>query len=172
VKRSSLPPRGKPLDPGTKGLQRTGISRTSTLGRGTGKPRSTLPCPSPGPKAKRPSVSPEERRARQLVKARAAGRCEGCGTTGPTDWSHRIGRGVGGPWCASNGLALCRLRCHSGVVGDQPVAARDQLGWRLRSTDKPAELPAWHWQLGFVLLDADGGQVQVDADDALRALAA
>lgn len=137
-------------------------------------PRSGLPQPeghAPRKPTKRPTVSPEERSARQVVKARAAGRCEGCGTTGPTDWSHRIGRAVGGPWCPTNGLALCRVRCHR-RVGEDPTAARDELGWRLRSTDRPVELPARHWQMGFVLLDADGGMTPVDPDDALRSLAA
>lgn len=169
MKRSSLPPRGKPLDPGTKGLQRTGISRTSPLKRGTGKPRSTLPCPSPAPKAKKPAVSPEEKRARQLVKARSGGRCEvGCHEPA-SDWSHRVARSQGGPWCPSNGVALCAG--HHRWLHANPAAARDQLGWRLRSTDKPAEMPVL-LAGGWVLLDEDGGWTQVDADEALQALAA
>lgn len=170
MKRGGPLTRGKPLDPGTKGLRQTGISRTSTLGRGTGKPRSTLPCPSPAPKAKRPTVSPEEKRARQLVRARSNGACEGCDQARATDWSHRIGAGVGGPWCPSNGMHMC-WTCHDSI-GARPGAARDERGWRLKSTDRPAEMPALHAVHGWVLLDADGDLTPVDADDALRALAA
>jgi hypothetical protein len=170
-----MPGRSKPLDHDTKGLRRTGISRTSSLGRGKGMPRSALPCPSPAPKAKRkaPTVSPEEKRARQLVRARSGRVCEGCSQARATNWAHRVGRGQLGPWCPTNGLDLCgsgTTGCHGWATAN-PKAARAK-GWVLRSTDQPGELPALHALHGWILLDEDGGWVQVDAEGALAALAA
>jgi hypothetical protein len=104
-------------------------------------------------------VSAEERRARKLVRARSGGVCEGCGQAPATNYSHRIGRGVGGRWCPSNALDLCGsgiTGCH-GYVGARPKAARDERGWRLRSTDDPLTFPVLHAVHGLVLLDADGG---------------
>lgn len=133
-------------------------------------PRSALPCPSPTPKVKRPTVSPEEKRARQLVRARSNGVCECCDRRRATDYSHRAGVGVGGGWCSANAMDSCRP-CHRWHHSN-PKAARDERGWRLESHENPAEMPVLHALHGWVLLDEDGGWVQVDAADALRAFAA
>jgi hypothetical protein len=98
--------------------------------------------------------------------------CEGCGQAAASNWSHRIGRGVGGLWAPSNGLHLCgsgTTGCH-GYIGAEPTLARDERGWRLESHEVPAEVPALHWLHGWVLLDDDGGFELVDAEAAGAAL--
>lgn len=113
---------------------------------------------------KRPPVSPEERLARKLVRARSGDVCEGCGQARATNWSHRIAKGQGGPWCPSNGLHLCgsgTTGCH-GFIEDEPTVARDQRGWRLKPTDDPLTSPALHWLHGWVLLDPDGSLTSVE----------
>jgi hypothetical protein len=120
---------------------------------------------------KRPSVSPEERRARKLVRTRSGGACEGCDQAAATNCSHRISRGVGGLWCPANLLHLCgsgTTGCH-GYIEDEPTSARDERGWRLESTDIPTEMPVLLAGVGWALLDANGGVVQVDAESAAQA---
>lgn len=109
---------------------------------------------------KRPAVTPEERHAQSVVRARAQGRCEGCGVpagpNGPLDWAHRVGRGVGGRWTPENGLLLCRLECHEGQRRPKTAALAKTRGWVLRSSQDPATTPAWLHRHGLVLLTADG----------------
>lgn len=112
-------------------------------------------------KARRPAVTPDERAARRLVKARSGGTCEGrCLNTPATDWHHRMPRSVGGLWEAVNGMHLCR-ECHSWVT-DHPVDGAD-LGWHLWSTNDPATVPVLR-RGEWVLLDADGGWESVNPE--------
>lgn len=134
-------------------------------------PNGARAAPQPRPlSAARQAKAAAERSSKRIVKARSGGVCEGCGQARANDWSHRVGEGVGGPWCPSNGLHLCRIACH-GFIGAEPTAARDLRGWRLDSWDDPLELPARHWLHGFVLLDVDGGMTRVGEVEALTALA-
>lgn len=80
----------------------------------------------------------DERQTRELVTARSGGRCEVCGGLA-TDMAHRVGRGVGGLWCPSNMLHLCR-ECHQGCHGN-PGRAYDE-GVMLRAHQHPGEHPA------------------------------
>ncbi len=108
----------------------------------------------------RARTSPEERRARAVVTERSGGVCEGCSAARATDWSHRVAEGQGGPYCPSNGMHLCRA-CHAWLHAN-PTAARDERGWRLLSTDEPAEVPVLHAVHGWVLLTDDGCFVPTD----------
>jgi hypothetical protein len=174
VKRSSLPPRGKPLDPGTKGLQRTGISRTSPLKRGTGKPRSTLPCPSPAPKAKKP---PAGRAAMpkwlaDYVLERADWCCDWCGHSivgQPFSRQHRRAHGRGGRaggelHTAANVIALCGTAttgCH-GRAENQERALAYRLGFAIRGEARaPEEVPIFRHEQEWVL-PTEAGWVSAD----------
>lgn len=101
----------------------------------------------------RPQRSLEEVHARRVVTARALGRCEGCGAVGPTEWSHRISRGRGGPWCATNGLALC-TRCHSHAHAHPDEAYA--LGWFVHTGHVPAHTPVHLAGRGWSLLGPAG----------------
>lgn len=90
--------------------------------------------------------------------------CEGCSQERATDWSHRIGAGVGGEWRASNGLHLSR-RCHQ-LIHSWPALARNEWGWRLESHEDPLSMPALLAVHGWVLLDDEGGMVQISAVEA------
>lgn len=116
--------------------------------------------------SKRPTVTPEERRARKLVGLRSRGRCEGCLRPGPTEWAHRVSRAQGGPWSAVNGLALCGDLtgghaptagggCHpwSHSAAGRPIC--EKRGWILRRNQDPATVPVL-FARGLVLLAADG----------------
>ena len=91
--------------------------------------------------AKRKPVTSAEQLARQIVRDRAGGICEGCGKAPATDWSHRVAEGQGGPWDAANGLHLCHSDHMWGHT--EPLAAR-KLGWLLLSTDDFLTFPALH----------------------------
>lgn len=140
MKRSPLA-RRTPLAPGVPLARSAPLARTSPL-RTHAEFRA----------AYRPVVTVEERTARDVVRARSAGLCEGCGRAPATDYAHRVGRAQGGPWCPANALALCRL-CHA-WSHDQPVMARS-VGWLLRSTDDPLTFPVL-LPRGLVLLGTDG----------------
>lgn len=113
-------------------------------------------------KAKRPKVSPEERAARKAVAARAQGVCEGCGLRPSHDWAHRVGRAQQGPWCASNGLALCNPGgCHDRAHAS-PQWARER-GWILLSTQDPTTTPALLAGRGWVYLHPDGSVTEASA---------
>jgi hypothetical protein len=95
------------------------------------------------------NVPPElsEAVGKALVKARALGLCEGCGLVDGQSWSHRIPKGVGGLWSASNGLWLCgsgTTGCHGRLEAAR--RAHRPLGWdvqRGRDTTT-AEAVIWH----------------------------
>lgn len=115
----------------------------------------------------RSKVTPEERAARWLVKARSGGWCEiqitdTCHTQA-TDFSHRIREGQGGQWSASNGLHACRP-CHS-WVSLYPFGARAK-GWALWSYEDSALEPVYH--RGQWVLLGDDGSVTPCGPPALR----
>ena len=104
-------------------------------------------------KTQRAKPSDEEKQARALVRVRSGGWCEmrltGC-LGEATDFSHRVGRGQGGPWTASNGLDACRM-CHSwcGMRDDEA----NSLGLTLKSWQDPTVVPVAYQNAGFVVLD-------------------
>lgn len=142
-----------PLRRGKPPQARTALTRKTPLVDRSGGPKRTPFRPS------KPTVTAAERSARKVVTARADGCCEGCGRPGPTDYSHRIGAGVGGPWHPANALALDRA-CHQWLHAN-PTKARLQRGWRLQSTDNFLTFPAWVYGLGWVLIDEAGEYVPV-----------
>lgn len=142
-----------PLRRGKPPQARTALARKTPFVDRSGGPKRTPFRPS------KPTVTAAERSARKVVAARADGCCEGCGRPGPTDYSHRVGAGVGGPWHPANALALCR-RDHD-FIGAFPHRARVERGWRLQSTDNYLTFPAWVYGLGWVLIDEVGEYVPV-----------
>ncbi len=118
--------------------------------------------------ARRPLVSPEERRARKLVKKRSEGRCEVCGRAPATNFQHRLSRAHLGPWTAENGLAVCGhgnlTGCHS-LIHLNPRVAYER-GWSVRSGHDPARIPVWLANRGFHLLTADGGTTPIERNAA------
>lgn len=139
--------RGGPLARKTRLVGKTPLKSGGFLRRGAFIPKTAI-------KPTRPTVTTEERDARRTVKARAQGRCEGCGTFGPTDYSHRVNEGQGGPWAASNAMALCRIPCHHWLHHNL-LSARER-GWYLRSYEDFRAIPVRHAWLGLVLLHDDG----------------
>lgn len=162
MKRTAFGPRQSPLPPGTGGLRRVPLERkTGALKPGSkGLKRSQLV-------SKSPTVTPQENLARELVEARAQGRCEGCGRPGRCEWAHRVGRAQGGPWSAANGLWLCGDLtggrapttgggCHPWSHSSAGRAVCEARGWILRRIDDPLSVPVLHARFGLVLLDAAG----------------
>lgn len=106
-----------------------------------------------------------ETRARELVRERSRGRCEGCGGQA-TDYSHRRSVAVADDhqWCPCNALHLCRT-CHR-WAHDNPEKARLR-GWHVsRYTDRPALVPTttisgWH------TLDCEGSGRWLHANEIL-----
>lgn len=93
----------------------------------------------PLPRSRR-AMSADEQLARDVVGLRSRGDCEsGCGRPG-TDWSHRVARSQGGPWCPSNGLLLCRW-CHDWCHRHPEHATA--AGLMLLSGSDPTICPAW-----------------------------
>lgn len=137
-------------------LRRSPLVRRTPLSRGSGMPPTVGGLTRMAIARKRVARSPEEARARRVVTARADGRCEARGCPDPTDWAHRVGRAQGGPWCPSNGLALCRS-CHQWCdhAGNRDEA--EALGWMLRRRHDPAATPVLLHRHGWVLLDPAGG---------------
>lgn len=127
--------------------RRTPLTSSRSLEAGKGLKRSELV-------SKRPTVTPEERRAHRIVKARPAdGLCERCGRRPGTDYCHRVGAAQGGAYCPSNawlGCRSCHTECHL-----NPAVAYEQ-GWHVRSTQNPAVVPMWMAGRGLVLLRPDG----------------
>lgn len=101
--------------------------------------------------------TPEEHRARRLVRARTGDDqdlCETCLTEVGTDWSHRKRRSQGGLWCPSNGLWQGRT-CHR--LTDSGSAQAEHYGWHLRRHQDPLTTPVYLARHGWVLLDPNGG---------------
>lgn len=84
-------------------------------------------------------MSAQERECREVVTARSRGRCEICYLAGkPLEKAHRVGRGVGGGWVASNILDLCHT-CHRWNHHHPQQAYAN--GWHLRSDQDPTIEP-------------------------------
>jgi hypothetical protein len=139
-----------PLTPGGSLSRSTPLSRTSPMPRSSARVRTQEEVRA----SRRPLVTPEERSARKVVKARSAGRCEMCGRAEATDMHHRKNRSQGGQWSPDNLLHLCHADHMSVTVS--PALARSR-GWSVRSTDDPASVPVWLAGRGWNLLTADGG---------------
>lgn len=102
--------------------------------------------------------------SREVVKARALGRCELCGERLGTDFSHRVAKGMGGAGskgraasdAPTNGLWSCRP-CHMWVEAHPEESyAR---GWKLRHGQDPEAEPALlvtPYGTGWYRLAADG----------------
>lgn len=158
----------KPMNRGTSTLKR-GNSLNSGGGLKAGK--TTTHRDAPGPMGKRgheprpkrkplknkpPRTTPEERQTRKIVEVRSDGFCEKCGTPGATDKAHRISRGVGGAWCPTNILDLCRS-CHSFNHANPNLAYKG--GWHLRSNSNPSDSRVWfhhEGNFGWATLHIDG----------------
>lgn len=106
---------------------------------------------------------PTEASGKRLVKARADGMCEGCGLVVGQSWSHRIPKGVGGLWSASNGLWLCgsgTTGCHGRLEADR--RAHRPLGWDVPRRRDTTTTEVVIWQRGArirALLDNSGDLV-------------
>lgn len=140
-------------------VRRTELRSTKPLKR-TGRLTSSGPI-----KAKRAPRTSAEMEARLLVSARSRGQCEirlpGICTRKATDWSHRIARGRGGKWTASNGMAACR-QCHEAITNTRGLRARiEELGYIVRTGANTCEVPVVLYGRTLVLLDDEGGMVEV-----------
>jgi len=94
---------------------------------------------------------------RELLYARAAGRCEACGVRlehSGMDPHHRKLRSQGGLDTPDNLLAVCR-RSHAAIHAN-PAMAYAQ-GRLLRSWQDPAATPVRLWDGRLVLLTPEGG---------------
>jgi hypothetical protein len=170
VKRTPLKP-GKGLERKTSLSSRASLTSQTPMKPGNGLTRRP-PVPSPREPSERPpvprqeprkakAVTPEERRAKRIVKARSGGFCEmGCGMPA-VDWSHRRSVAQGGQWRPSNGLHACR-RCHAACEVTAPLLA-DLGGWRIVHRDPdPATAPVYlqarkGMPAGWYFLNDDGG---------------
>jgi hypothetical protein len=112
---------------------------------------------------------PAEQPARDAVRGRSGGMCEVCGTAKATNFQHRLNEGQGGPWTASNGLAVCgqgnATGCHS-VIHLNPTKSYVN-GWSVRSWDNPITCPVLR-RGEWVLLDDNGdfAPTQLDLKEA------
>lgn len=103
-------------------------------------------------------------KSRDVVTARAQGRCERCGASSSQFWSvhHRRPRGMGGSKRPEvNGPANLILLCGSGTTGchgwvEANRAEAYNLGLLVRSGMNPGDVPV-ELRHGRVLLLADGG---------------
>ena len=125
-------------------MRRTGFTAAaSTLVRQAPiKPRGCKPKRKPDAEA---SEWVGEARARDAVAGRSGGLCEirlrGCFGRA-LDWHHRLLKGQGGLWQASNGLHLCRW-CHEAVTNTRGNRATyEQNGWLIPANTVPAIVPA------------------------------
>ena len=98
-------------------------------------------------------------KTRDLIKQRAKGRCELCGTPLPTaaQIHHRRPRGMGGTTTEesrspANGLWL-HFRCHERVERNREHAV--EMGWLVPQAHDPAEVPVF-LAVGWVLLSPEG----------------
>jgi hypothetical protein len=179
-----MPPRSKPMKRGTSELARSG-----PIARKTPMPSPRIPAPRPAsdpqapPKAK-PAPSGQQqraavreaarRRAKAAAKKRASGACEHCGesTVGrATHGHHRDPQGMGGTFdpgaqSVANFLHIL-ASCHAWIETQARETAL-AAGWLVEAGGDPASTPVRYRGGPWVLLDADGGVVEMDAagDDA------
>ena len=119
-------------------------------------------------KAKRPKVTPEEKHARDTVRARSGGVCEICDAARATNFQHRLAKAHGGPWEVANGLAVCGMGnvsgCH-GRIHQNPIEAEAN-GWTVLSGHDFRSIPVLHAVHGRVLLGDDGSITPVEREGA------
>src|ERR1700757_5248033 len=99
----------------------------------------------------------DEKRCREIVKARSEGRCERCGRLGGTTIHHRKKRSAGGRWDASNCVAVCghgTAGCH-GWIESRPNEAEVE-GFHVRPWQIPENIPVIHALYGRVYLRENG----------------
>jgi len=128
------------------------LKRTGALARSTALTRTQQ-----ARKQQRTPRTPQEVRARQLVAQRSNSVCEVCGNTPASNFHHRKNASQGGPWTASNGMALCgsgTTGCH-GYITEHPEHAR-RSGWSVPSHADPLRTPVWLARHGWVLLNDNG----------------
>lgn len=89
------------------------------------------------------------------MRARAGGRCEGCGKADRVEAHHRLYRSRGGDGGAANGLLLCGSGNTSGCHG-KAHSADEGLGFSVPRGSSPADVPVWHARFGLVRLTDDG----------------
>ena len=146
-------------------------ARTTPIARGTGLTRRAAPT-------HRITVQLAESRrvyaaARVVVFARAAGRCELCGGTGPDQTHHRKARQAGGSsrtpaiQSPANLLAVCGW-CHDMAERHED---RWDFGWKVHRGHNPGAVPVlvvlggWESEPEWVLLDDDGGRTPCDGPE-------
>lgn len=114
----------------------------------------------------------DERLARDLVRDRSMGVCEGCAVVLATDYAHRVGKGQGGGWSAANALHLCGPGNTGGCHGIGRKTA-ESLGWIIRGRRDPLTVPAYIWTDPFApswtFLTDDGLYVHAEPDLVLEA---
>lgn len=104
---------------------------------------------------------------RNLIVARAKGRCEVCGSMALYNQvHHRRPRGMGGSkdprvGSAANGL-LVHPHCHSKIESQRELAREN--GWLVSQSDDPASVPVKKHN-GWVLLHEDGAYTIVQSPD-------
>ncbi len=146
---------GKPLRRKTRLVAKTPLQAKTPLKSGGFLKRGAFVAKT-AIKAKRPKITPEERNARKVVKARSEGRCERCQTAPGQSMHHR--RKAGRVWSPENLLHLCgdgTRGCH-GWIEANPLKAQQQ-GWWVLSHKDPAKTPVHLAGRGYVFLNADGG---------------
>ena len=115
-------------------------------------------------------MQPNEALAREIVDARAYGRCEGCRCCPGRTFQHRRKRSQGGLWLPSNGVRLCgsgTTGCHGDVDTYFPAIGR-LLGLGLGRGDDERQTPAYLHSVagsGWWLLNDDGTLTYVDVDE-------
>lgn len=121
------------------------------------------------PKKRRPRVTGPAESVVLAVLDRDGGCCVRCGGAlwgeRGRDFSiqHRRARGAGGSRREDtnqpqNLIAVCGSSvtgCH-GVIERLRAEARE-MGWAIRQSDDPLQVPVQHWQYGLIFLHADGG---------------
>lgn len=165
VKRTTLPPRSKPLAAGAplskgKALRRAAIVRTAALARTARAQR------------RKTAAGEFTVKSRGLLWHRFAGRCAYCGDQLPRKWwtaQHRRARGAGGSSdpatvLVTNGVAVHQVPCHEWIESN-PVAA-GVLGYRVHQHADPAHCPLTLWTGRRVYLTPDGGYAAADLEES------
>lgn len=144
--------RSGPLKQSKPPQARTALTRKTPLVDRSGGPKRTPFRPS------KPTVTPAERSARKLVRARSEGTCELCGSAPATNFQHRLPKSAQGAWSASNGLDVCGFGNVSGCHGriHQRPAEAYRMGWSVRRGQVPAHQPVWLFGHGWSLIQDDG----------------
>ncbi len=78
--------------------------------------------------------------AKDAIKKRSGGLCEGCRKREATEYHHRKFKSRGGIGTVANGLHLCGWGNHTGCHG-KAHSAEPPSGWALHSWDDPLLVP-------------------------------